>query len=104
LEATSGMLATMSVNKSRMAEVAESGYATATELADWLVQNLGKPFREAHHITGRIVKLAEEQGCALQDLSLATLQTIEPAITENIFTVLSAEAALKRRGIISTAE
>jgi argininosuccinate lyase len=101
LEAMAGMLAGMSVNAARMEEVAEAGYATATELADWLVRRLGKPFREAHHITGRIVKLAEERGVRLDQLPLIELQAVEAGITDEVFDVLQVRAALKRRGLIT---
>lgn len=95
-----GMIATLTVNEARMAEVAEAGYATATELADWLVQNLNLPFRDAHHVTGRIVKMAEGKGCRLDEMTLTELQSVEPRITQGIFEVLKVEAALKRRGLI----
>ncbi len=65
------------------------GYTTATALADWLVMNLGLPFREAHHVTGAIVKMAENKGCKLDELALADMQAINPAITDDIFRVLS---------------
>lgn len=100
IEAMGGMIATMTVNPTRMAAVAEAGYATATELADWLVQHLGLPFREAHHVTGRIVKMAEGKGCRLDELQLAEMQTVEPRITDGIYEVLKVESALRRRGLI----
>lgn len=100
LEAMAGMLAGMTVNKPRMEEVAEAGYATATELADWLVRSLGKPFREAHHITGALVKLAETQGVRLDQLGLAEMQAVEPGITDEIYSVLEVRSALKRRGLL----
>lgn len=100
VEAMGGMLATMTVNPARMAAVAEAGYATATELADWLVQQLGLPFREAHHVTGRIVKMAEGKGCRLDELQLAEMQTVEPRITSSVYDVLKVESALRRRGLI----
>ena len=100
LDAMGGMIATLTVNEARMAEVAEAGYATATELADWLVQNLNLPFRDAHHVTGRIVKMAEGKGCRLDEMTLEELQSVEPRITQGIFEVLKVEAALKRRGLI----
>ena len=100
LRAIGGMLSTATWNKDVMRKAAESGYATATELADWLVQNLGLPFRDAHHITGKVVKLAESKGVMLNDLPLTELQAIEPRITDDVFRVLSAEAALKARGLI----
>lgn len=101
LTVMAGMIGTLTVNAPRMAEVAEAGYATATEIADWLVRTLGLPFREAHHVTGRIVKLAEERGCKLSELKLADMQGVEPRITQALFDVLSAPAALKARGLIS---
>jgi argininosuccinate lyase len=100
IEAMGGMIATMTVNPARMAAVAEAGYATATELADWLVQQLGLPFREAHHVTGRIVKMAEGKGCRLDELQLAEMQTVEPRITSSVYDVLKVESALRRRGLI----
>ena len=99
LAAMEGMIAGLTVNTARMAEVAEDGYATATELADWLVVQLGLPFREAHHVTGRIVKMAEAKGCRLSQLALADMQSVEPRINQGIFEVLSVEAALRRRGL-----
>ena len=80
-----------------MRAAAEPGYPTATDLADWVVRVLKKPFREAHHIAGSIVKRAEEKGVTLDKLSLAEMQTIEPAITEEVFEVLSLEASVNSR-------
>lgn len=88
LKVMTGMIDDMHVNAARMKEVSKMGYATATLLADWLVQNLGIPFRQAHHITGSVVKYAEGQGKALSDLSLAELQQFEARITDDIFRVL----------------
>jgi argininosuccinate lyase len=88
LEAMNGMLGTASFNTARMLEAAEDGYITATALADWLVMQLGMPFRETHHVTGRIVKLAESKGCKLHELTLEELQEAEPKISEEIYTVL----------------
>ena len=68
-----------------MKAAAGAGYATATDLADWLVRTLKMPFREAHHVTGRIVALASERGVALEKLKLADLQGVEPRITEDAF-------------------
>ena len=100
LEAMAGMLSGMTVNAGRMEEVADAGYATATELADWLVRSLKKPFREAHHITGALVKMAETQGVKLDQLKLADMQQVEPGITDEIYGVLQVRSALKRRGLI----
>lgn len=100
VDAMGGMLATMTVQQERMRAVADAGFATATELADWLVQNLGLPFREAHHVTGRIVKLAETKGLKLDELALTDMQAVEPRITDDIYNVLKVDAALKRRGLV----
>jgi len=100
LEAMNGMVATMTVHRDKMLEAAQSGYSTATEIADWLVRTLGLPFREAHHITGAIVKIAEQKQCRLDQLSLGDMKTIEPRITEDIFDVLSVEGALRSRNLI----
>lgn len=89
LKAMSGMIEGMQVNPSRMKEDAMSGYSTATRLADWLVINLGMPFREAHHVTGKIVQLAENKGLGLDQLALSDYQSIEPRITQNVLTAVS---------------
>ena len=68
------------------------GFSTATDLADWLVRALGLPFRQAHHVTGEIVKRAEAQGCTLADLPLAELQAVEPEITASVYEVLMSSA------------
>ncbi len=89
LQAMKGMLETATFHTAAMLESAEMGYTTATALADWLVMNLGLPFRDAHHATGAIVKMAEDKGCKLDELGLADMQAINPAITDEIFDVLS---------------
>ncbi len=89
LQAMKGMLESASFNTEAMLESAEMGYTTATALADWLVMNLGLPFRDAHHVTGAIVKMAENKGCKLDELDLADMQAINPKITMEIFGVLS---------------
>jgi argininosuccinate lyase len=76
---------------------AGAGYATATDLADWLVRVLGLPFREAHHVTGRIVGLASDREIGLEELALEDLQGIEPRITAAIFDVLGVEASVRSR-------
>lgn len=88
LEAMNGMLASATFNTARMLEAAEDGYTTATALADWLVMSLNLPFRDAHHVTGRIVKLAESKGCKLHELTLAEMQDVHAAINDDIFGVL----------------
>ena len=89
LTAMEGMLSTLTWSKENMRAAAEAGFANATALADWLVINLNMPFREAHHVTGRIVKLAEERNCRLGDLRIEELHSVEPRITKDIFSVLS---------------
>lgn len=97
IDAMTGMIASADWHRDRMLEAAQSGYSTATELADWLVRELGLPFREAHHVTGRIVKIAEGKHCRLDELSLDDLQSVEDRITDNIFNVLSVENAVHAR-------
>ena len=95
--AMAGMVADMVPNPAKMKAAAGAGYSTATDLADWLVQTLAMPFREAHHVTGRIVAAAEQAGVALEDLPLETMQGIEPRITKAVFRVLSVENSVKSR-------
>ncbi|HEY7976591.1 MAG TPA: argininosuccinate lyase [Rhizomicrobium sp.] len=97
LAAMAGMAADLKANPAKMRAAAEAGYPTATDLADWLVSKLNKPFREAHHIAGSIVKRAEEKGVTLEKLPLADMQKVEPGITSEIVTVLSLEASLNSR-------
>jgi argininosuccinate lyase len=80
-----------------MRKATAAGFLTATDLADWLVRAKGLPFREAHHVTGRAVKLAEEKRVGLEELPLADLQTVHPGITEDVFPVLMVENAVKAR-------
>ena len=74
-----------------------SGFATATDLADWLVRVLRLPFRDAHHVTGRLVALAEAKGVDLAGLTLAEMQAVEPRITAEVFSVLTVEASVASR-------
>jgi argininosuccinate lyase len=97
IAAMTGMIRDLEVRKDRMRAAAGSGYSTATDLADWLVREAGLPFRDAHHVTGNAVALAEKKGCDLADLSLEDLQAIHPAITNGIFDVLSVEASVASR-------
>ncbi len=97
LSAMTGMLKDMKVNKDKMKTAAGRGFSTATDLADWLVQNLGIPFRQCHSISGRIVKFAEERMCKLEEVPLADMQQIEPKITKKIFDVLSVENSVASR-------
>jgi len=97
LAAMTGMIADLSVNAAAMRAMAGSAFSTATDLADFIVRVLGKPFREAHHITGRIVALAEARGCGLADLSLADMQSVEPGLTADVMSVLGVEASAGSR-------
>ena len=97
LAAMTGMIAGATFRTARMRAAAELGYATATDLADWLVRAADVPFREAHHITGAAVKLAERRGIALDALSLADLQAIDPRITAAVFAALSVDASVAAR-------
>jgi argininosuccinate lyase len=97
LEALAGMVETVEFVPERMRAAAAQGYSTATDLADWLVREADVPFREAHHITGRAVKAAEERGCELADLPLDVLQSIDPRIDERVFDVLSVDASVRSR-------
>jgi argininosuccinate lyase len=97
IAAMTGMVADLEVNEGRMKAAAAQGYSTATDLADWLVRELGLPFRDAHHVTGQIVKRAEELGVGLEKLSLADMQTAEPRITDTVFSVLSVENSVASR-------
>ena len=97
LSAMTGMMADILFVPNKMAEASQGGTSNATDLADWLVRVLGKPFREAHHITGVLVRLAEDKACYLEELSLADMQEIESGITEDIFRVLSLENSVNSR-------
>jgi len=92
-----GMVSSATFRTDRMRGLAESGFATATDLADWLVREAGLPFREAHHVTGRVVKLAEDQGVTLPQLALADLQAIDPRITAGCFALLGVDASVASR-------
>lgn len=80
-----------------MRAAAEAGFATATDLADWLVREGGLPFREAHHVTGRVVKLAEEHGLALDRLPIEQLRQIDSRIDERVYKVLGVDASVASR-------
>ncbi|OAG74807.1 argininosuccinate lyase [Gluconobacter japonicus] len=97
LVAMDGMIRDLKPNETRMREVAGMGFSTATDLADWLVRELRVPFRTAHHVTGRLVGLAEQRGCDLSDLSLEDMQAVEPGINAGIFDVLTVESSLASR-------
>ncbi|MEA3002760.1 MAG: argininosuccinate lyase [Sphingomonadales bacterium] len=97
LQALAAMVEKTRFNAERMREAAETGFSTATDLADWLVRCAGVPFREAHHIVGRAVKLAEERGCGLAELDLDSLRDIEPRIDERVYEVLNVNASVRSR-------
>jgi argininosuccinate lyase len=97
IRAMTGMVADLTPDEARMHTAAGDGYSTATDLADWLVRALKMPFREAHHVTGRIVTLAAEQGVALHEVPLEAMQEVEPKITAEVMKVLSVEASVKSR-------
>jgi argininosuccinate lyase len=97
LAAMAGMVETATFNAERMRAAAESGHATATDLADWLVREAGLPFREAHHITGRAVRLADERGVRLWELPLDALKAVDARIEAGVFNVLSPDASAKSR-------
>ena len=104
IAAMTGMVRDMAPDKAAMRKAAGAGYSTATDLADWLVQNLGLPFRQAHEITGRIVRLAEETKRPLHKLALAEMQTVEPGIGAAVYSVLgTAESAASRTSYGGTA-
>ncbi|WP_315924697.1 argininosuccinate lyase [Mesorhizobium sp. SP-1A] len=97
LAAMTGMVRDMTVNVAAMKKAAGSGYSTATDLADWLVRRLGLPFREAHHVTGRAVALAEQKKVGLEKLSLEDLRAIHPGIEDDVFSVLAVQNSVKSR-------
>jgi argininosuccinate lyase len=95
--ATAGMVRDMKVNEARLRQATEGGFLTATDLADWLVRELGLPFRNAHHVTGELVRLAESRNCRLQDLSLKDMQGVEKRITDAVFSVLGVDQSVASR-------
>ncbi len=97
LAASAGMIRDMVPDTARMRALASSGFATATDLADWLVRVLKLPFRAAHHATGQLVALAESKGLELAGLSLADMRSVEPGITASVFDVLSVDASVASR-------
>jgi argininosuccinate lyase len=95
--AMTGMVDDLSIDAARMKEAAGAGFTTATDLADWLVRELAMPFREAHHVTGRIVRRAEEKGCDISGLPLSDMRAIEPRIDRSVFAVLGVENSVASR-------
>ncbi|EAQ04410.1 argininosuccinate lyase [Pseudooceanicola batsensis HTCC2597] len=97
LAAMTGMVSDMAANREALEAAAGSGFSTATDLADWLVRTLDMPFREAHHVTGSLVALAERKGCDLPDLTLADMQGVHAAITDDVFGVLGVHNSVASR-------
>jgi argininosuccinate lyase len=97
LAAIAGMVRDMQPDLKTMKKAAGLGYATATDLADWLVRVLKMPFRDAHHVTGRLVGMASEQGIGLEKLGLAEMQAVEPRITAEVLEVLGVERSVRSR-------
>jgi argininosuccinate lyase len=97
LAASAGMVRDMKVDKAAMRRIAQSGFSTATDLADWLVRNLKIPFRQAHHITGALVARAEALQCDLAELPIAEMRRVEKRITPAIFDVLTVERSVASR-------
>lgn len=97
IAAMTGMVSDMVPDEKRMREAASRGFATATDLADWLVQKLGLPFRDAHHVTGALVSLAEKKGTDLEGLTLEQMQGVHPGITKDVFKAITVEASVAAR-------
>jgi argininosuccinate lyase len=97
LAAMTGMVGDMQAERTALSRAAGAGFSTATDLADWLVRALCLPFRDAHHMTGSLVALAEQKGCNLPELSLEAIQSVHPAITVDVFSVLGVENSIKSR-------
>jgi argininosuccinate lyase len=97
LAAMDGMVRDMQANVPALEAAASSGFSTATDLADWLVRELDMPFRDAHHVTGTLVAMAEARGCDLPDLSLKDMQSVEPRMTEAVFGVLGVQNSVASR-------
>ena len=97
LAAMEGMVKDMTGNRESLAAAAGSGFSTATDLADWCVRALNMPFRDAHHVTGSLVAMAESRGCDLPDLSLEDMQSVHSDITDDVFSVLTVENSVASR-------
>jgi len=97
LAAMTGMVSDMAANREGLKAAAASGFSTATDLADWLVRALGLPFRDAHHVTGTLVAMAEKAGCDLPDLTLDQMQSVHSGITAEVFAVLGVENSVRSR-------
>ena len=97
LAAMTGMISDLTVNRERLQAAASSGFSTATDLADWLVREAGLPFRDAHHATGALVAMAESRGVDLPELTLADMQSVNSAITPQLFDVLGVHNSVASR-------
>ncbi len=97
VRAMTGMMAELTFRPEAMAAAAGQGHSTATDLADWLVRSLDLPFREAHHVTGALVKAADRLGCSLAELPLAEMQAVEPRLTDAVRAVLTVPASVASR-------
>ncbi len=97
IHAMTGMMGSLTVNEARLRAAASAGFSTATDLADWLVREAGLPFRDAHHVTGGLVKLAESKNCELADLSLKEMQAADSRITKSVYGVLSVDKSVASR-------
>ncbi|MGY6706015.1 argininosuccinate lyase [Roseinatronobacter sp.] len=97
LAAMEGMVSDLTANRAALEAAASGGFSTATDLADWLVRELNLPFREAHHVTGTLVKLAEDKGCDLPDLTLEDMQNVHGQITQAVYSVLGVQNSVSSR-------
>jgi len=97
IAAMTGMVRDMRVEAATLRAAAGAGFTTATDIADWCVRALGMPFRQAHHVAGRLVRMAEDKGCGLEDLSLAEMRTVEPRLTDDARAVLSVDSSVASR-------
>lgn len=97
VRAMTGMISTIVFRPDAMRAAAAKGFSTATDLADWLVRELGLPFREAHHVTGQLVAMAERKGCDLPDLTISDMKSVHDGISERVLDVLTVEASASSR-------
>jgi len=97
LAAMTGMVGDLTANRKELEAAAATGFSTATDLADWLVRELNMPFRDAHHVTGTLVALAENKGCDLPDLTLCDMQAVHAAINDSVFKVLGVHNSVASR-------
>src|SRR3989338_4092007 len=97
LAAMTGMVSDMTANRDVLAQSAASGFSTATDLADWLVRALNLPFRDAHHVTGTLVAMAEKKGCDLPDLTITEMKSVHDGITQEVYSVLGVENSVRSR-------